>query len=118
MARLEQRAEHSALVAAQREAAHRAASAELTVINEQVAALEERLETGSDARKAKHTEADRCAAAVEREETALRHLHAKHGHASHFKSRQERDQHLTEEIKELHASIRKKEEQAQALMSV
>ena len=118
IARLEQLVKQSGLDAAQREAARKAALSELDEVNEQVTGMEARLEAGSLEAAAKRAEADRYEGEVAQAEQTLRQLHAKETRPTQFKSRQERDRHLENEAKELRTSLRKKETQVEALMSV
>ena len=117
VARLEQQVKQAGLDAARRDESREVASKELNEIEEQVAEVEARLEAGRLETTSKRAEAERCGEEVERAEAALRHLHAKEGRTSQFKTRQERDKHLEQEAKELRASLKKKDAQADMLRS-
>ena len=114
---LEQHAKQKGLDVAQREEARKLAAAELDDVNAQAAGVETQLEAGRLATEARRAEAERCTAEAQRVEAVLRQLHVKQARTSQFASRQERDRHLESEAKELRASLRKIEAQAETLLS-
>ena len=96
-------------------AERKAAEQELEEVTEQVAEVEAKLAAGAADVAAKRAAADESAKEVDKAESSLQSLHSKQSRTQQFDSQEARDAHLGKEAKELKASLKKKEQQANLL---